>query len=95
MKYLEDVTRANGRDCIKFVPHTVETHWVNVFPGDGCYSSVGREFRAGAQNLSLARPGCLVNAIVAHEFMHALGKFIFLNHLTILNFINSRNSITK
>ena len=80
MKYLEDMTRINGRDCIKFVPHTVEEDWVHVFPGEGCYSNVGRISRQpGAQELSLARPGCLVNAIVAHEFLHALGESIFID----------------
>lgn len=68
------MTRVNGRDCIKFVPHTVEDHWISVFPGEGCYSFVGRAFFTGAQELSLAKPGCLVNAIVAHEFLHALGN---------------------
>lgn len=84
MKYVEDATRVNGRDCIKFVPYTNEQSWVRVFPGAGCYSYVGRfsEFLNsqyddldGSQDLSLAKPGCLNNAIVAHEFMHALGSY--------------------
>ena len=73
MKYLEDSTRVNGKDCIKFVPQTTEVNYVRVYPGGGCSSLVGKNKLPNPQDLSLARPGCLVNAIVAHEFMHALG----------------------
>lgn len=72
MKYLEDVTRVGNRDCVKLVPRTIETNYVRIYSGSGCSSSVGKQVAAGAQNLSLG-PGCLTNAVVAHEFLHALG----------------------
>lgn len=72
MKYLEDSTRVGNRDCIKLVPRTIETNYVRIYSGSGCSSSVGKQVALGPQNLSLG-PGCLVNAIVAHEFLHALG----------------------
>ena len=72
LKYLEDSTRIGNRDCIKLVPRTIETNYVRIYSGSGCSSSVGKQVALGPQNLSLG-PGCLVNAIVAHEFLHALG----------------------
>ena len=72
MKYLEDVTRVNNRDCIKLVPRTVESNYVRVYNGSGCSSAVGKQRAPGAQNLSLG-PGCFVMATIAHEFLHTLG----------------------
>lgn len=70
---LEDATRANGKDCIKFVPRTNEDTYIRIINGSGCWSYVGKQVARGEQQLSLKTPGCMVNAIVAHEFMHALG----------------------
>lgn len=77
MKMVEDLTRGpkTGRDCIKFVPHTVEKTFTRVINGSGCWSFVGRQAKEGVQEVSLKIPGCLTNAIVAHEFIHALGFF--------------------
>lgn len=73
LKMIEDSTRINGRDCIKFVPRTTQTTYIRVMSDTGCYSYVGKQVATGAQILSLKVPGCMVAGIVAHEFTHALG----------------------
>ncbi|CAF0998878.1 unnamed protein product [Brachionus calyciflorus] len=76
IKMLEDSTRGNSKHyCIKLVPRTTEETYIRVINGSGCWSYVGKQNRPGIQQLSLRSPGCMVNAIVAHEFIHALGFF--------------------
>lgn len=74
MKAIEDQTRVNGRNCITFVERTNQQNYLYISKtGGGCYSYVGKQRPAGAQQVSLDN-GCLYNMIVAHELMHALGK---------------------
>ncbi len=40
MKMIEDSTRVNDKDCIKFVPRTDEANYVNIYSGSGCFSAV-------------------------------------------------------
>ena len=56
------------------IPRTTETHYISVFSGSGCWSSVGRQ--GGAQKLSLRTNGCMSQGTIIHEFMHAIGKYI-------------------
>ncbi|RNA28629.1 hypothetical protein BpHYR1_013042 [Brachionus plicatilis] len=78
MRLIEDSTRMDGKDCIKFVEQTTETTYLRIFSSTGCWSYVGKVF-TGAQQLSLkmptvASPGsCLFTGTVAHELIHALG----------------------
>ena len=73
MDAIEDQTRVHGRNCITFTPRTNQANYVSISKtGGGCYSYVGRQVRAGAQQVSLDN-GCLYRMIVAHELMHALG----------------------
>jgi len=72
LKAIEDRTRINGRDCIRFVSRTSEPTYIQVIRGSGCWSYVGMQSTAGIQQLSIGN-GCVYNMIVAHEFMHALG----------------------
>lgn len=44
MKLLEDSTRINDRDCIRFVPKTVEKTYIRIINGSGCWSYVERIF---------------------------------------------------
>ena len=40
MKLIEDQTRMNGRDCIKFIARSDEKPYLKFFNGNGCYSYV-------------------------------------------------------
>jgi hypothetical protein len=40
LKLIEDSTRINGKDCIKFVPHTFEDTFIKIISDAGCYSYV-------------------------------------------------------
>jgi hypothetical protein len=44
----------------------------------GCNSIVGRLRKETEQELSLQRTGCINEATVIHEFIHALGLILFL-----------------
>ncbi|XP_078540844.1 embryonic protein UVS.2-like [Lissotriton helveticus] len=59
-----------GLTCIRFVDHTSETDYLQIAPGDGCWSFMGRT--GGPQPLSLIG-GCLSRGSIQHELNHALG----------------------
>merc|ERR1711970_1069909 len=66
------------KTCIKFVPagsaearSTGHSHYVTIFSGRGCYSSVGYNHRS--HQVSLAARGCVIPGIVAHELGHTIG----------------------
>lgn len=79
MKIIEDQTRVNGKDCIKFVPRTSEKTFLRIFNGQGCWSYVGQQQKVGAQQVSLQKPSanvrgsCIYKSTIAHELIHALG----------------------
>ncbi|XP_054711223.1 astacin-like metalloprotease toxin 5 [Uloborus diversus] len=58
--------------CIKFVPRTTEKDYIRIFPGQGCYSHVGKT--GDGQPLSLGK-GCGLMGIVFHQLTHALGFY--------------------
>lgn len=60
----------SGRTCIKFVPRTTQSDYVNIVEGNGCTSYVGRI--RGRQELSLGA-NCQYFGIVVHELIHAIG----------------------
>uniref|UniRef100_A0A8C4X5E8 Metalloendopeptidase n=1 Tax=Erpetoichthys calabaricus TaxID=27687 RepID=A0A8C4X5E8_ERPCA len=57
--------------CVRFVSRRSEKDFVQINSNDGCWSSVGR--LGGAQELSLAKDGCLIHGVVQHELNHVLG----------------------
>jgi hypothetical protein len=62
--------------CVQLKQRSNEANYVRIFSDSGCYSFVGRV--GGAQSLSLMKPGrgtCLINGIIQHELLHALGLF--------------------
>ena len=80
MKLIEDSTRSvDGKDCIKFVPRTTEQGYLRIMNHlNGCWSYVGRQTGgSGNQPVSIdvAASNCAYTGIVAHELIHALGKF--------------------
>ena len=69
MKGIEEIEE---KTCVKFQQgQDANGNYVEVFKGDGCYSSLGRE-GWGRQPLSLGK-GCIQLGVIVHEFMHALG----------------------
>ncbi|XP_078540694.1 embryonic protein UVS.2-like [Lissotriton helveticus] len=56
--------------CIRFVDRTTETDYLQIAPGDGCWSFMGRT--RGPQSVSLG-VGCLSRGSIQHELNHALG----------------------
>ncbi|CAH1789737.1 unnamed protein product, partial [Owenia fusiformis] len=56
--------------CLRWVPRTTESAYVDIIRAGGCYSSVGRTGRK--QSLSLGN-GCWNKGIIIHEMMHAIG----------------------
>lgn len=60
-----------SQTCLRFVQRTNQADFVNIINGNGCSSFVGRI--RGSQSLSLRIPGCLTNAIIIHELLHAIG----------------------
>uniref|UniRef100_A0A8C7KDP5 Metalloendopeptidase n=1 Tax=Oncorhynchus kisutch TaxID=8019 RepID=A0A8C7KDP5_ONCKI len=57
--------------CVKFVPRSHETNFLDIQPRFGCWSFLG--MTEGPQPISLQSPGCMWSGIVSHELMHALG----------------------
>ncbi|XP_061588357.1 meprin A subunit beta [Cololabis saira] len=59
------------KTCIDFKPWSGEEHYISIFKGSGCFSSVGNR-RVGKQRLSIGS-NCDRIATIEHEFLHALG----------------------
>ncbi|KAM3855963.1 astacin-like metalloendopeptidase [Vipera latastei] len=57
--------------CIRFIKHTVEYDYINIVPGDRCWSYFGKI--GGRQQLSLLKNGCIYKGLIQHELNHALG----------------------
>lgn len=57
--------------CVRFVPRTNETDYIQLTRGKGCSSFVGRV--GGAQEVVLQEGGCDQLGVVMHELIHALG----------------------
>ncbi|XP_067350054.1 high choriolytic enzyme 1-like [Channa argus] len=57
--------------CIRFIPRTTETAYIDIQSLDGCYSFVGRQ--GNSQTLSLNTTGCIYFGTVQHELLQVLG----------------------
>ncbi|WP_248959097.1 M12 family metallopeptidase [Sphaerisporangium perillae] len=59
--------------CVRFIPRTGETGYLNIISGRGCYSYVGRVgYRP--QDVSIGN-GCERKGIAIHELLHAIGFY--------------------
>jgi Astacin (Peptidase family M12A) len=67
----EGLREIEKKTCVRFLPRTLQTDYVAITNGVGCWSNLGRIKRN--QTLSLAISGCVTRPIVIHEFMHVLG----------------------
>ncbi|KAG8449760.1 hypothetical protein GDO86_016420 [Hymenochirus boettgeri] len=59
--------------CVRFVPRTTETDYLNIMSNGGCGSYVGKT--GGAQRVELASYGCMYRGVIQHELNHALGFY--------------------
>ena len=93
MKLIEDSTRVNGKDCIKFVQRTTENNYLRIMNNlGGCWSVVGRESahsNTQALSIDVTRANCAWTGIVAHELIHALGCFFNKHFIKIVSVLNT------
>ncbi|KAL8620849.1 hypothetical protein ACOMHN_047020 [Nucella lapillus] len=69
-KVLRAMEEIMNTSCVRFVPRTKETDYINIVKAGGCFSPVGRT--GGKQSLYLAA-NCYYHGVIIHELMHALG----------------------
>ncbi|CAF1072930.1 unnamed protein product [Rotaria sordida] len=69
MKKISELTN----NCIRFVDRGSNRVWLNIYPGQGCWSYMGKTKTSGAQDFSLELPGCIDRGVILHEILHALG----------------------
>ncbi|OWA55022.1 putative Zinc metalloproteinase nas-13 [Hypsibius exemplaris] len=68
------INHIEHRTCIRFEQRTAQHDYISIVHEDeGCWSYMGRI--GGAQQLNLARSGCVEIGVVIHEFLHALGFY--------------------
>ncbi|XP_010891170.2 low choriolytic enzyme-like [Esox lucius] len=63
----------SGKTCIRFIPRTQQTAYLQIESRGGCFSSMGRV--GEKQILSLAAFSCIQHGIIQHELLHALGFY--------------------
>ncbi|XP_073459945.1 embryonic protein UVS.2-like [Aquarana catesbeiana] len=58
--------------CVRFIPRSTESDYVQIMDDDGCWSFVGKQ--GGSQIVSVSS-SCMVQGSIEHELNHALGFF--------------------
>uniref|UniRef100_A0AAV2LA88 Metalloendopeptidase n=1 Tax=Knipowitschia caucasica TaxID=637954 RepID=A0AAV2LA88_KNICA len=71
------MTGLEDKTCIRFKDVNSVSWWkylshLSIYPGNGCWSYIGRVLNLRIQPLSLSS-GCFTTATVQHELFHALG----------------------
>jgi len=61
----------SSKTCIKFKQRSNERGYVQINSRSGCSSPVG--YNGYTRNMSLRQGGCMSQATIIHEFLHALG----------------------
>ncbi|XP_075053964.1 embryonic protein UVS.2-like [Mixophyes fleayi] len=59
--------------CVRFIPQTSETAFLNIVSSEGCHSLIGRT--GGGQKVGIDIDGCMLRGIIQHELNHALGFY--------------------
>ncbi|XP_056401906.1 embryonic protein UVS.2-like [Hyla sarda] len=57
--------------CVRFIPRTTQTDYINIVSTLGCASYIGKI--GGVQNLYLSADFCMLRGIIQHELTHSLG----------------------
>ncbi|XP_069077882.1 astacin-like metalloendopeptidase isoform X2 [Pleurodeles waltl] len=63
----------NTLTCIQFTDRKMETDYLNISSGNGCWSYIGKT--GGAQYVSLDKAQCMSKGIIQHEIEHSLGFY--------------------
>ncbi|CAL8314184.1 unnamed protein product [Boreogadus saida] len=63
----------HSETCIRFIPRKTQRMYLQFKSLMGCFSAVGRV--GERQVISLMSAGCVNNAVIQHELMHALGFY--------------------
>lgn len=72
VREIEENTKVDGEDCIKFINKTTETRYLFYATGSGCHSQLG--FSGKTQGIGLGI-GCRSKGTIIHETLHALGFY--------------------
>ncbi|XP_075185924.1 embryonic protein UVS.2-like [Anomaloglossus baeobatrachus] len=67
----ESIDEYETLTCVKFVPQTDETNFIQFESGSGCYSAVGRT--GGKQTVGVDASSCMYKGIIQHQINHVLG----------------------
>ncbi|CAF3829633.1 unnamed protein product [Rotaria sp. Silwood1] len=71
-------------NCIRFVDRGSNRAWLNIHPGEGCWSYMGKTISSGAQDFSLELPGCLHRGNVSEPQPAIVDKSITTKTFNIL-----------
>ncbi|KAK0136317.1 High choriolytic enzyme 2 [Merluccius polli] len=68
---IQSLVEFHSVSCIRFVWRLCQHDYLYFFPGNGCWSYVGRQ--GGRQLVSIQQHGCVSSRVIQHEILHALG----------------------
>ncbi|XP_078540813.1 astacin-like metalloendopeptidase [Lissotriton helveticus] len=69
----EALQEFNMLTCVHFTDRIMETDYLNIGSGTGCWSYIGKI--GGSQFVSVEEAGCMSKGIIQHEIEHALGIY--------------------
>jgi len=82
MRTLENVTKVNGVNCVRFRPKTVsDQYFIYIQNGSGCSATTGAFIGfTGNRTLNLfdstGSGTCMTLGIIQHELLHVLGRIV-------------------
>ncbi|CAF4127007.1 unnamed protein product, partial [Adineta steineri] len=77
MQKMERLIAVNNYKCIQFRPRIAsDIYYITIVNGQGCASYVGQNTGVTmARTVTLQHPGCIGEAHIMHELLHALGFY--------------------